>query len=61
MTPQAFERDRRRDQRLLVAGWRVVRFTGRQISEEPDRVVSTVRALLAMSARAAPGRPTTRR
>jgi len=46
-TRQAFERDRERDQRLTVAGWRVVRFTWRQITREPDRVVQTLRALLA--------------
>jgi len=47
MTPQAFESDRLRDQRLQVAGWRVVRFTGRQLKDDPRRVAATVRALLA--------------
>jgi len=46
-TRQAFERERERDQRLTVAGWRVVRFTWRQITREPDRVAQTLRALLA--------------
>jgi very-short-patch-repair endonuclease len=32
---QAFERDRRRDARLQAAGFRVVRFTYRQIVDEP--------------------------
>lgn len=51
-TRQAFERDRKRDQRLMVAGWRVVRFTWRQVTREPDRVADTLRALLAQAAAA---------
>jgi very-short-patch-repair endonuclease len=51
-THQAFERDRRRDQRLAVAGYRVVRFTWRQISHEPTRVASALRRLLAQPASA---------
>ena len=46
-TGAAFERDRERDQRLMLAGYRVVRFTWRQIAEERERVASTVRGLLA--------------
>lgn len=46
-TRQAFERDRERDQRLTVAGWRVVRFTWRQLTHEPERVAQTLRAMLA--------------
>jgi Protein of unknown function (DUF559) len=45
-TRQAFERDRRRDRRLLLAGWRVVRFTWRQLIRERDDVVHTLRTLL---------------
>jgi predicted transcriptional regulator of viral defense system len=45
-TRRAFERDRRRDQRLLVAGFRVARFTWRQVFNRPDEVVATLRALL---------------
>jgi very-short-patch-repair endonuclease len=45
-TRQAFERDRRRDQRLTAAGWRVVRFTWRQVLGEPDEVCATLQALL---------------
>lgn len=46
-TRAAFERDRRRDQQLAAAGWRVVRFTWRQVIETPDEVVATLQALLA--------------
>jgi very-short-patch-repair endonuclease len=45
-THSAFEADRRRDADLLVAGLRVVRFTWRQITREPESVRATVRALL---------------
>jgi very-short-patch-repair endonuclease len=41
-TREAFERDRRRDARLLAAGYRVVRFTYRQIVAEPAFIVNTL-------------------
>ena len=46
-TPAAFERDRARDAKLMVAGYRVVRFTYRQIVHEPETVARTLLALLA--------------
>jgi hypothetical protein len=46
-TRAAFERDRRRDQQLTAAGWRVVRFTWRQVDETPAEVAATLRSLLA--------------
>ena len=46
-TRRAFERDRARDRALLVAGFRVVRFTWRQVTEAPTEVAATLRALLA--------------
>ena len=46
LTPTAFERDRARDATLAVAGYRVVRFTWRQIVDEPEAVGATLRALL---------------
>jgi very-short-patch-repair endonuclease/predicted transcriptional regulator of viral defense system len=46
-TRAAFERDRRRDQQLTAAGWRVVRFTWRQVHDTPADVAATLRALLA--------------
>ena len=49
-THQAFERDRRNDQRLQAAGWRVIRVTWKQIRDEPRRVVETIAALLGRSA-----------
>ncbi|HET9104167.1 MAG TPA: DUF559 domain-containing protein [Solirubrobacteraceae bacterium] len=45
-TAQAFEGDRTRDQRALLGGWRVVRFTWRQVVEDPARVAATIAALL---------------
>ncbi len=52
-TPMAFEGDRRRDASLQVAGYRVVRFTWRQVIREPTAVITTLRALLAPLAMAA--------
>jgi very-short-patch-repair endonuclease len=46
-TRLAFEHDRRRDQRLMLAGYRVVRFTWRQVTEDPATTLDTLRALLA--------------
>ncbi|MFP5364258.1 MAG: type IV toxin-antitoxin system AbiEi family antitoxin domain-containing protein [Thermoleophilia bacterium] len=53
LTRAAFERDRARDAMLTVAGYRVVRFTHRQILDEPRSVARTLRALLATPAPAA--------
>ncbi len=45
-TRRAFERDRERDQRLLMAGYRVLRFTWRHIVDEPTRVAATLASAL---------------
>jgi very-short-patch-repair endonuclease/predicted transcriptional regulator of viral defense system len=45
-TRQAFERDRRRDQRLAAAGWHVIRITWWQLRREPQRVIATIAAVL---------------
>ena len=44
---RAFERDRARDAELEVRGWRVVRFTWRQLTAERERAIATVAALIA--------------
>jgi very-short-patch-repair endonuclease len=44
-TRHSFERDRERDATLTENGWRVVRFTYRQLTERPDAVISTLRRL----------------
>jgi hypothetical protein len=36
------EIDTRTDQRLINAGWIVLRFTWKQLNEEPDRVIATI-------------------
>lgn len=46
-TAFAFEDDRRRDQRATLAGWRVVRVTWGQVTDEPDVVARLVADLLA--------------
>jgi Protein of unknown function (DUF559)/Transcriptional regulator, AbiEi antitoxin len=52
-TRQAFERDRRRDQRLRLAGFEPVRFTRRQIVRGPERVGAMTAALHARAVEAA--------
>lgn len=42
----SFERDRRRDAALAIAGHRVVRLTWRRITGEPEAIVRDLRALL---------------
>jgi very-short-patch-repair endonuclease len=49
-TRAAFERDRLRDARLQVAGFRVLRITQRRLETEPERVVAELRALLGSGA-----------
>ena len=44
----SFEGDRRRDQRLTTAGWRVLRVTARQLVFEPELVVATLTRALAL-------------
>jgi Protein of unknown function (DUF559) len=39
-TRRAFENDRRRDRRLRLAGWDVIRFTWRDVEHEPEEVVA---------------------
>jgi hypothetical protein len=45
-TASAFERDRRRDQLLSVAGWTVIRCTWRQVVNERVQLARTLRSLL---------------
>jgi very-short-patch-repair endonuclease len=51
MTMKAFEHDRLRDQRLAMAGYTVVRFTWRQVVDDPGSVTEALRTLLARLAR----------
>jgi very-short-patch-repair endonuclease len=46
-THSAFQHDRRREQRLQLAGWRVSRCTWEQVEREPRRLAETIRGLLA--------------
>jgi very-short-patch-repair endonuclease len=45
-TRAAFESDRTRQNELVLAGWRVLRFTWRQIVRQPEWVAAQVRAAL---------------
>jgi hypothetical protein len=44
----AFERDRARDPKLLIAGYRTIRVTHRRLDREPARLAEEIRRLLAM-------------
>lgn len=43
---EAFETDRLRDNAAQLSGWRILRFTWREIIDHPERVASTVRRAL---------------
>lgn len=47
-TPAAFERDRRRDAHLENDGWRVLRFTWRRLTGEPEAVLVEIATALAL-------------
>jgi very-short-patch-repair endonuclease len=47
-TRAAFERDRRRDADLTIAGWRVLRVTWARVTREPQAVAAQLSALLAV-------------
>jgi hypothetical protein len=57
-TNHAFESDRRRDQRLIAAGWTVIRTTWRQLMQRPHELRETLLKLLgpgSPNGRAKPG------
>lgn len=56
-TRHAFEQDRARDRRLGAAGWRVVRLTWRQLTEQPEELEADLRRLLGLSPRRAASTP----
>jgi hypothetical protein len=56
--PERMERDRGRELALRAAGYVVLRYTWRQVTEQPERVVADLRAALAQPRTVSPGRPT---
>ncbi|MFL5874238.1 MAG: endonuclease domain-containing protein [Solirubrobacterales bacterium] len=42
----AFERDRARDPKLLIAGYRTIRVTHRRLDREPEQLAAEIRQLL---------------
>jgi len=46
-SPEAFDRDYDRQNQLVSMGWTVLRITPRQLADNPDRVIATVRATIA--------------
>ncbi len=51
VTPEAFQRDRERQNALVAMGWTVLRFTWADVERRPDQFVATVADLLAGRAR----------
>jgi hypothetical protein len=47
VAPDRFQRDRERQNRLVAAGWTVLRFTWRDLTDRPGYVVASVRTVLA--------------
>jgi predicted transcriptional regulator of viral defense system len=45
-TDRAIRNDPERDRLLMLAGWRVARYTWRDVTEQPDAVAAEVRSLL---------------
>jgi hypothetical protein len=43
---ERFQRDRTRQNRLVNAGWTVLRFTWRDLRDRPEQVITTIRAAL---------------
>jgi hypothetical protein len=50
-TSAKFESDRRKDQRLAIAGWMVLRITWRQLMDTPERVIDTLTRALELRRR----------
>jgi very-short-patch-repair endonuclease len=50
----AFQRDRQRQNRLVAHGWRVLRFTYRDLVDRPDALVAEIRSALGGTAAAQP-------
>lgn len=50
-TRHAFEKDRRRDAELIAAGYRTMRITWRQLTQEPEAVAARLGAAIASSTR----------
>lgn len=45
-TDSAFQLDRKREQRLMLAGWQVARCTWEQVEREPRQLAETISRLL---------------
>jgi very-short-patch-repair endonuclease len=45
-SPQRFQHDRTRQNRLVAAGWRVLRFTWEDLTQRPDQVLRRIAELL---------------
>ena len=55
-THASFERDRRKDADLMLAGYRVLRITWRRLTREPDQVIALIATALSQAALPPAGR-----
>jgi very-short-patch-repair endonuclease len=46
--PEKFQRDRKRQNYLILNGWRVLRFTWRDLTERPERVLTEIRQAISV-------------
>jgi very-short-patch-repair endonuclease len=51
ISPEAFRQDRSKQNRLINAGYRGLRFTWWDLTQRPDRVIPQVREALAIAMR----------
>lgn len=51
VSPEAFRKDRRKQNRLINAGYRILRFTWWDLTQRPDLVISQVREALVIGTR----------
>jgi very-short-patch-repair endonuclease len=54
--PEAFRRDRQRQNYLILQGWQVLRFTWLDLVEYPERVISAIRSAILARVRTVSGR-----
>lgn len=45
-TPDRFQRDRTRQNRLVKAGWKVLRYTWQDLTERPDQIAMQIKSLV---------------
>jgi very-short-patch-repair endonuclease len=54
-SPEQMAHDQARQRQLVLAGWRVLVFTWRDVWNEPERVIEQICQAVLISAQASPG------